>query len=106
MGKKLRKVERGLKWKTIIIIIIIITVISLNGCVNGCVNVIRRLLKANTCPVNDTQLESSCVDCLQTGLHRRSGKTSFSKVRLNVTTLEVISKLPSSGLICYYTTLL
>ena len=50
-----------------------------------------RLLKANTCPANDTQLESSCADCLQTGIHRRSGKTLFTKVRLNITTLEVIS---------------
>jgi len=58
--------------------------------------VVCRLVKANACPANDTELQqSSCADCLQTTVHRRSGRTSFSRVRLNITTLQVISRSSS-----------
>jgi len=60
-----------------------------------------RLVKANTCPAEDAELESSCDDCVQTSTHTRSGRTTFNKVRLNITTLQVIS-MPSFDLNFYY----
>ena len=48
----------------------------------------RRLLKPNTCPANP----SNCSSCFKKEIHPNSGLTRFSKLRFNISAMQIISQ--------------
>ena len=62
-----------------------------------------RLLDPKTCPINRTEAiyhnessiydEQPCTEC-STSLYSHAGQTNYTKVRLNVTTLQILGMEP------------